>query len=119
MSKRIELTVEDDVSIATLKDHRLTDELVIQGASEELISLIVSREHPKLVIDFSGVGFLGTQFLGQLIPVKKAAMQHGTRLKLCSISEFILEAFHLVAFERIFDIYPSKVEAVRAFSHDA
>jgi anti-anti-sigma factor len=117
MSKRIELTSEDGVTIATLKDHSLTDELIIHELIEELIQLIASREHPKLAIDFSGVGFLGTHLLGRLISVKKSATQHGTRLKLCSLSENIAEVFQLVCFDRVFDICPSKVEAVRAWNN--
>lgn len=117
MSKRIELTFEDTATIATLKDRKLTEKLIIQQASEELIGLVSSREHFTLVIDFTEVEFLSTSFLGRLVSIKKAAVEHGTHLKLCSISKFIMELIHLVAFERIFEIHPSKTEASRAFSY--
>ncbi|MEZ6079257.1 MAG: STAS domain-containing protein [Pirellulaceae bacterium] len=115
MSKRIELSLEGNVTVATLKDCRLTDELIIHESINELVELVASREHPQVIIDFTEVEFLSTAFLGGLISVKKSAATHDTMLKLAGISACIMEAIYIVGFDRNFDIEPTVAGAVKAF----
>lgn len=115
MSKRIELTYDDKVTIATHKDHKLNDPMVIHEAISELVELVSGQEHSFVVINFEEVEFLSSGFLGGLMDVKKAAEKNGTAIKLCGFSKYIMEAIHIVAFEKKFDIRSNKADAVKAF----
>ena len=115
MSKRIELTSEENVTVVTFKDHRLVDEIIIHELSAELAQVVSSREHANVLFNFEEVSFLSTMVLGQLTIIKKAARVAKTNIKLCSIQPFIYEVFLLVSFDKLFDIYPTKDAAMRAF----
>ncbi len=112
MSDRIQSTTEGSAVVATLQDTTLTDDEIIKEVIAELLELITRCKHSHLVIDFSKVEFLSTVFLGQLISLKMSAAKSETKLILCGFSVFIMEAIHIVAFDRVFQIVGTREEAL-------
>ena len=72
--------------------------------------------HPRLVLDLSRLGFVDSSGLGAFISCLRKANAAGGDLKLCGLSKAVRAVFELVRMHRVFDIFPTRVEALRAFA---
>ena len=72
--------------------------------------------NPKLVRDLSRLRFVDSSGLGAFISCLRKLNANGGDLKLCGMSKQVRALFELVRMHRIFDIYNTKQEAVRAFA---
>jgi anti-sigma B factor antagonist len=70
----------------------------------------------KLVFDLSRVRFVDSSGLGAFISCLRRLNAKGGDVKLCGMSKQVRAVFELVRMHRIFDIYGTKEEAVRAFA---
>lgn len=75
------------------------------------LSEAVRSGRNKLVIDLSGVLFIDSSGLGALISGLKTAKQSGGNLVLAGLQEQARTIFEITMAYRIFDIFPSPVEA--------
>jgi anti-sigma B factor antagonist len=70
----------------------------------------------RLVLDLSRLRFVDSSGLGAFISCLRKLNAKGGDVKLCGMSKQVRAVFELVRMHRIFDIYATKEEAVRAFS---
>ena len=70
----------------------------------------------KLVFDLSRLRFVDSSGLGAFISCLRNLNAKGGDVKLCGMSKQVRAVFELVRMHRIFDIYGTKEEAVRAFA---
>jgi anti-sigma B factor antagonist len=70
----------------------------------------------KLVLDLGRLRFVDSSGLGAFISCLRKLNAKGGDVKLCGMSKQVRAVFELVRMHRIFDIYATKEEAVRAFS---
>ena len=75
----------------------------------------VLNAHNKMVFDMSQVRFIDSSGLGAFLSCLRHLSTKGGELKLCGMSKQVYQTFELVRMHRIFDIYSTKNEAVRAF----
>ncbi len=75
----------------------------------------VLQSHTKLVLDLGHLRFVDSSGLGAMLSCLRQLSAKGGDLKLCSMSKQVRALFELVRMHRIFDIYGTKEEAVRAF----
>lgn len=75
----------------------------------------VVEKSTKLVLDMSRLHFVDSSGLGAILSCLRQLSAKGGDLKLCCMSKQVRAAFELVRMHRIFDIYPTREEAVRAF----
>jgi anti-sigma B factor antagonist len=87
------------------------------GNSKEFKSTIapVLKTHTQVVFDLSHLRFIDSSGLGAFLSCLRQLSTQGGELKLCGMSKSVYQTFELVRMHRIFDIYTSKDEAVRAF----
>jgi len=71
--------------------------------------------HSKLVIDLGRLRFVDSSGLGAFISCLRKLNAKGGDLKLCGMQKPVRAVFELVRMHRIFDIYATREEAVRAF----
>jgi anti-sigma B factor antagonist len=69
----------------------------------------------KVVLDLGRVRFMDSSGLGALLSCLRKLNERGGDLKLCAISKPVRTVIELVRMHRIFDIYVTREEAVRAF----
>jgi anti-sigma B factor antagonist len=69
----------------------------------------------KLVLDLSRLRFVDSSGLGAFISCLRKLNAKGGDLKLCGMSRQVRAVFELVRMHRVFDIYGTSEEAVRAF----
>ncbi|MDR3418503.1 MAG: STAS domain-containing protein [Nevskia sp.] len=70
----------------------------------------------KLVFDLSRLRFVDSSGLGAFISCLRKLNAKGGDVKLCGMSKQVRAVFELVRMHRIFEIYATREEAVRAFA---
>jgi anti-sigma B factor antagonist len=70
----------------------------------------------KLVIDLSRLRFVDSSGLGAFISCLRNLNSRGGDVKLCGMSKQVRAVFEMVRLHRIFDIFATQEEAVRAFA---
>jgi anti-sigma B factor antagonist len=75
----------------------------------------VLEANTKMVIDLSRLRFVDSSGLGAILSCLRQLTAKGGDLKLCGMQEQVRAVFELVRMHRIFDIYGTREEAVRAF----
>lgn len=77
------------------------------------------EKNTKLVLDLGQLRFVDSSGLGAMLSCLRQLSAKGGDLKLSGMSKQVRALFELVRMHRIFDIYGSKDEAVRAFRQAA
>ncbi len=75
----------------------------------------ILEANTRLVIDLTRLRFVDSSGLGAMLSCLRHVSAKGGDLKLCGLSRQVRAAFELVRMHRIFDIFPTREEAVRAF----
>jgi anti-sigma B factor antagonist len=102
----------DDVAVAVIP----VDELDASNAGEMKRDIAPTLEaSTKVVIDLSRLRFVDSSGLGAMLSCLRQLSNKGGDLKLCGMSKQVRAAFELVRMHRIFDIFGTREEAVRAF----
>ncbi len=104
--------VSEDVIVATLVNEKILEESQIQALESSFLPLIEENNPAKLVVDFSNVRFLTSSVLGLLIRLSKKIYESGGVLRLCGIQPKIYEIFKITRLDKVFDIYPTRQEAL-------
>jgi anti-sigma B factor antagonist len=110
----MDLTVErvGDVAVIAL----LIEELDASKARDFKRDIAPMLEaHSRIVLDLSGLRFADSSGLGAFIWCLRTSNANGGDLKLCGVLSHVREVFEIVRLNRIFDIYPTRDEAIRAF----
>lgn len=68
----------------------------------------------SLVIDFSNVSFISSIGLRALMIAIKQVKPQGGRMVLCALSPMVDEVFRISRFDLLFEIFPTRVEALAA-----
>ncbi|MEJ2007433.1 MAG: STAS domain-containing protein [Acidobacteriota bacterium] len=75
----------------------------------------VVETHTKLVLDLSRLRFVDSSGLGAILSCLRQVSAKGGDVKLCCVSKQVWTSFDLMRMHRIFDIYPTRADAVSAF----
>src|SRR5579863_3084432 len=110
----MELTTEkiNDVTVASL----IGDHLDASNADEfkrDMAPLLDGNA--CIVLDMSEIQFLDSAGLGALLSCLRKLSAGGGDLKLTGVSPQVRSVFHITRMHRIFDIFDTKEEALRAF----
>ena len=92
------------------------DELDASNAGELKREIApVLEANTRLVIDLSRLRFVDSSGLGAMLSCLRHLSAKGGDLKLCGMSKQVRATFELVRMHKIFDIFSTREEAVRAF----
>jgi len=83
---------------------------------KQLLSEIVGAGTTRLVIDLSQTTFLDSTALGVLIGTVKRLGEEDGRMVLVSSDAAIAKTFQITGLDRIFEIHPTRDEAISALS---
>src|SRR5579871_5231585 len=102
----------DGVTIAAVP----VDELDASNSGEFKRDIApVLQSQTKLVLDLSQLRFVDSSGLGAMLSCLRQLSAKGGDLKLCGLSSQVRALFELVRMHRIFDIYSTREDAVKAF----
>lgn len=105
-----------DVVVVSFNDSKILDESAIRQIGEEFKKLTTeAAAERKLLLKFSGVGFMSSAMIGQVMRLSKQCKADKVDLKLSDIAPGIMEVFKLTRLDKILSIYPNETEALKAF----
>jgi anti-sigma B factor antagonist len=113
-----QLNISDrgDIVVVTFLESKILDEGVIRTIGEEFKQLSTeAAAERKLLVKFSGVSFMSSAMIGQVMRLAKQCKADKVDLKLSDIAPSIMEVFKLTRLDKILSIYPNEAEAVKAF----
>jgi anti-sigma B factor antagonist len=82
----------------------------------EEISKLLAENKKQLVLDLSGVSYMDSAGVGELVSVYTSVKNRGGELKLSCLTKKIKDLLQITQLMTIFDTYESTPEAVRSFS---
>lgn len=69
----------------------------------------------KVIFDLGELRFVDSSGLGAMLSCLRQLNSKGGDLKLCAMTKPVRALFELVRMHRVFDIHPTKTDALRAF----
>ena len=106
----------EGVIVVYFNEAKILDEEKIQKIGSEMIAAADSTADSKrLLLNFSGVGFMSSAMIGKLVLLNKKCKTDGIALKLSDISGNVSEVFKIMKLNKIFDIYKTEEKALASF----
>lgn len=100
----------------------LTVERGLNGALELLlkdrINDLVQMGRLQIVVDLKRVPYVDSSDIGRIIRAHQSVRQAGGRVRLCNLSEKVLEVLKLTRLDTILDLYRDEEEAMAGILHD-
>jgi anti-sigma B factor antagonist len=112
----VSVTEQKDIRIVEFTNNKILDEANIAEIGSTINAMIDERDNPKLLLDFSNVDHLSSAALGMLINVNNRIKQKNGQLRLASIKPQIYEVFVITKLNKLFQILPSRGEALASFT---
>lgn len=69
----------------------------------------------RVIVDLANVRYIGSNGLRVLLAAQKRAHHAGGTIKLCGLAARVKEIFVMAGFDRVFEIFETRVEAEQAF----
>jgi anti-sigma B factor antagonist len=93
--------------------HESLDASTTRDFKRDLIAVIGA--HTQVVLDLSHIQLLDSSACGVLISLLRQAKGRDGDVKLCAVTPPVRSLFELVRMHKVFDIFNTRAEAVRAF----
>jgi anti-sigma B factor antagonist len=85
------------------------------GALAETVKGLLAGGHPKIVINLSGVEYVDSMGIGELVATKKRAVEKGGDALLLMPSKTVYNVLSIVSLHLIFKIFDDEAQAVGSF----
>src|SRR5262245_29482869 len=107
------LPAESDVVVVQLPEteYGSLDNAKLARA-RRLLDLATQPGPPHLILDLSGVHYLGAGFLVIVVGAWDELKKQGRRLVLCGLDPYCARLFHALHLDRLFAIHPSLKDAL-------
>ena len=87
----------------------------VESIGGELMNLVASKKEPKILLNLSNAQFISSAMLAHLVKLHRKVQDAKGRIKLCGLRPVIMDAFKVSRFDRIFEIQPDEVTALKKF----
>jgi len=108
-----EIEISGDIVVVLLPGETL-EARITQEFTQNIEPLL--EENTKVVFDMSQIRFIDSMGCRVLLTSHKRLKDKGGGLKLCCITDPVDSLFNLMGFNRLFDIFETREEAVGAFA---
>ncbi|RME46511.1 MAG: anti-sigma factor antagonist [Chloroflexi bacterium] len=110
----MEIQVERNGTVAVVAVAGQVEAATAPQLREQFDGLLGDGEQ-NFVIDLSGVTFMDSSGLATLVQLfKRVRIGHGD-VRLCGLQPEVQRIFELTRLDRVFDLFPDRVEAVASF----
>jgi anti-sigma B factor antagonist len=94
------------------------DGQLVVGNRQEFKQLLldeVDRGARRVVVDFTGAGYIDSSGLGALVSLGKRVREQGGELRLASLNEDLRTLFELTRLDTLFRLYATRDDALAGF----
>lgn len=85
------------------------------SALRDTIQGLCAAEHPRIILNLSGVSSLDSSGIGELVSGFTTTRSRGGALKLLALPKRVEELLRMTGVSRIFEIHEDEARAVRSF----
>jgi len=110
-----EATNVDGVLVVEFNDSQIVDEKRIKQLGAELMDR-ANEAGGKLLLNFQQVLILSSAMLTQLVLLHNKCKKEDIDLRICQVSEKIMEVFKLVRFNKLVKVYDNEENALTAYN---
>ena len=110
---RIKAQDYNDVTVVELQGELDSD--AVEAFKNTIIDIVAARKG-GIVLDMSGVGFIDSEGLEQLLWAKDYCSENKRQLKLAGVDENCVKILEVTRLENEFDRYAELAEAVKSFA---
>lgn len=104
----------EDVLIVTIEGDNKLNASTAQQFKAEVLELI-NEPGLKIVISLGGVSYIDSSGFGALLSVLRSSRNNKSHLKLCNVSDQVMELVKLLQLQTVFDIRESVDDCIKAF----
>jgi len=108
-------TTKRDGVIIIVLDRDSLDAKDAPEFKQKVLDLITKEDAKHIVFDLARLKFIDSSGLGSFLGISRSLHHRGGGLKLACMSNAVRGMFELVSMHKIFDIFPTVDEAVKAF----
>ncbi len=105
----------EDVLVVAFTKAKILDEPTIEQIGTELSECIDKAPAGKIVLNFGGVSFMSSAMIGKLVLFNNKCKAGDIKLKMCEISDNVMEVFKITRLNKVFDIHKSEDKAIASF----
>lgn len=98
------LVQQDGVYVVELSVPRVVKSAQIGSMGDQIRQDLEGLDAPRLLIDFAGVEFVMSTFLGELIMIRDTVETTGGSMAMCSVSGPVLDVMRLMKLDEMFPI---------------
>jgi anti-sigma B factor antagonist len=106
----------DGVAVVTLLDTSTLDQGdKVEALAKDLISLIDTKKHKKILLNLYNAGYISSTMLGHLVRMHRKMQEVKGKVRLCCLRPPVMDAFKVSQFDRLFEIFPDEPSALKKF----
>ena len=107
----VHFEVREELHIGTIQSSKVINPINVSVFAEDVINYVQKHHKLVLVLNFEHVDYLSSSVISELLRIRKAIEQVGGDLRLCGVSDMILEVFEITNLTTMFTIHKDGVEA--------
>ena len=107
--------MNQSVLVVYFADAHLVGGPKIEAIGDALVELMKRAEHGKMLLNFQAVKLMTSAMLGKLLGLKKHCTAAKVTLKLCGLTDDILEVFKVTKLNKVFDIHDDESAAMKSY----
>lgn len=113
--QRIEVDYSKPVTLIKFRDGKILDQLLVKQLAEELRSVVHDEQRNRLLLDLSGVTFLSSAALNNLVILNRHVNKAAGKIVLAGLQPQVREVFTYTGLDRLFAIVESLDEGWKSF----
>lgn len=113
--QRIEVDYSRPVTLIKFRDGKILDQLLVKQLAEELRSVVHDEQRNRLLLDLSGVTFLSSAALNNLVILNRHVNKAAGKIVLAGLQPQVREVFTYTGLDRLFAIVESSDEGWKSF----
>jgi anti-sigma B factor antagonist len=106
---------DEGVAVVNFLTPYLQTEDVIQKVAVELARLVDEEGFTKVLLSFTGVRFLSSSMLAQIVKLQKKLTKVKGRVRISGLPPAMKEVMHISQLDRMLEVFDDEPEALVAF----
>ncbi len=105
-----------DVTIVRFKENIKKFNALITEEAKKQLNALYDTPNTKLILSLEGIQYIDSSGFGVLLSLMKTANNKYGSLKICNISDEVMELFKLLQLHNVFDIEPDVEDCLKSYS---
>jgi len=112
----LDVEKKGDITIVHFKDNIKKFNALITEEAKKQLNALYDAPNTKLILSLKGIKYVDSSGFGVLLSLMKTASNKYGFLKICDISDDVMELFKLLQLHNVFDIEPDVEDCLKSYS---